>query len=95
MIYDTAKWEHIRKSVLRRDGYRCQECKRYGKAVSADHVHHIFPYEHYPEYVFAPWNLISLCRSCHNSMHDRDTHELSEKGVQLLERTRRKAGVPL
>lgn len=71
----------------------CQECKRYGKNKEAQHVHHIFPVEHYPDYVYKTWNLISLCRDCHNSMHDRDTHELSVKGELLRRRTGRKNGI--
>ena len=88
MFYDTKKWERLRQSILRRDGYQCQECRRYGKIREGKHVHHIFPYENYPEYAYEPWNLITLCQQCHNSMHDRDTHKLSTKGEQLLERTR-------
>lgn len=78
---------------MRRDGYMCQECKRYGKQREGQHVHHIFPVEYYPEYEWQLWNLITLCQRCHNAMHDRDTHELSDKGEQLLERTRRKTGI--
>ena len=93
MIYETAKWERVRKSILRRDGYMCQECKRYGKRREGNHVHHIFPVEHYPELAWEPKNMITLCQNCHNAMHDRDTHELSKKGEQLRERIKRKTGI--
>ena len=75
---------------MRRDGYLCQHCKRYGKRRAGEHVHHIYPVEHWPEYAFQPWNLITLCQACHNRMHDRDTHELSAEGEKLRERTGRK-----
>lgn len=78
---------------MRRDGYMCQECKRYGKMREGKNVHHVFPVEHYPEYAYKSWNLITLCIACHNSMHDKDTHELSRKGEMLRERIRKKAGI--
>ena len=93
MIYATKKWERVRKSILRRDGYMCQECKRYGKLHEGNHVHHIFPVEHYPELAWEPKNMITLCQNCHNAMHDRDTHELSAKGEALCERLKRKTGL--
>ena len=46
MIYSTAKWEHTRQVILRRDKYQCQECKRYGKLREGKHIHHIFPHEY-------------------------------------------------
>lgn len=90
MDYKSKRWERTRKAILRRDKYQCQECKRYGKLREGSHVHHIFPAEHYDEYQFQAWNLITLCQACHNKMHDRDGHELSQEGEKLLERTRRR-----
>lgn len=52
--------------VMRRDGYMCQLSKRYGRAVPAEVVHHIFPVNEYPEYAYEPWNLIALSRMLHN-----------------------------
>lgn len=92
-FYKTKKWGNLRSAILRRDGYMCQECKRYGKITEGKHIHHIFPLETYPEYATAPWNLITLCQKCHNKMHDRDTHELSAEGEKLLERTKRRTGI--
>ena len=90
MNYKSHRWETLRKSILRRDSYMCQECKRFGKMKEGSHVHHIFPAEDYEELRFVPGNLITLCQACHNKMHDRDTHKLSKAGEELLERTRRK-----
>lgn len=85
---NTKKWQRKRDSILRRDGYTCQLCKRYGKMTGARHVHHIFPWEFYPELTYESWNLISLCQNCHNRMHDRDTHELTEEGKRLQRRVK-------
>ena len=72
----------------------CQECKRYGKQREGSHVHHIYPYENYPEFAYNDWNLITLCQSHHNEMHDRESHKLTNKGITLAERTRRKQNNP-
>lgn len=74
--------------AMRRDGYRCQISKRYGKSVPAEVVHHIYPVDEYPEYAYCLWNLISLSRTAHNTMHDRTTGALTVEGVALMRRTK-------
>lgn len=88
--YKEPRWVRLRKSVLERDKYLDQYLKRYGKFKNADIVHHIFPVEDFPEYQYCPWNCISLARSTHNMMHDRDTDRLTDIGIELLLRTARK-----
>ena len=94
-FYKTKRWEHLRASILKRDGYICQESKRYGRIVQANTVHHIFPREDFPEYQWQPWNLISLSNEQHEAMHYRSGKELTEKGVDLVKRTARKQGLDL
>ena len=94
-FYKTPRWERLRASVLRRDGYRCRESARYGKRTEATTVHHIFPRDLFPEYQWEPWNLISLAGDVHDAMHDRTTGELTEKGADLLRRTARKMGMEI
>ena len=65
----SARWKHKRAAILRRDGYRCQHCARYGRASPAEIVHHIKPYEQHPELGLDSRNLVSLCRKCHNREH--------------------------
>lgn len=89
-FYKSTKWKRKRNNILKRDDYMCQESKRYGKTVSATTVHHIYPLEYYPELALVDWNLISLSNIKHNSMHDRDTHELTELGKQWQARARDK-----
>ena len=85
--YKARRWERLRAQVMRRDGYRCQLSKRFGKSVPADLVHHIYPVDEFPEYAFAPWNLISVSRAAHNKLHDRDSDKLTAEGVALMRRT--------
>lgn len=84
------RWRHLRAQALRRDGYRCQEAKRFGKRVDAQVVHHIWPAEDFPEYAYCLWNLVSLSQAAHDAMHDRITGRLTPLG----ERWRRKTIPP-
>lgn len=94
-IYKSQKWEAKRACILRRDEYKDQLLKRFGKLKQADRVHHIFPLGEFPEYAWDDWNLISVARSTHNELHDRNTDELTEKGAELLRRTARRQGIPI
>lgn len=85
-IYDTPRWRSLRKRILRRDKYICQYYLRYGRRVEATTVHHIYPVEEYPEYAYAPWNLISVSSKAHNLLHEFDG-SLSEDGEKLRRRT--------
>lgn len=93
--YDSPKWLRLRAKILRRDNYLDQEARRFGKIKPAEIVHHIFPKDDYPQYAYEPWNLISVSRMTHNSFHDRETDELTEKGMDLLRRTCRKQRIPI
>lgn len=84
--YDSPKWKRKRNRILRRDGYRCQESRRYGKAVEATVVHHIYPAEEFPEYAWCDWNLVSLSQPMHNAMHDRGTRALTALGREWMRR---------
>ncbi|MDE6707870.1 MAG: HNH endonuclease [Oscillospiraceae bacterium] len=54
---------------MRRDGYQCQDCKRYGRLREAVTVHHIQHLAEHPELALQSENLISLCAECHNKRH--------------------------
>lgn len=56
-------------------------------------MHHIFPREFFPEYQWESWNLISLTKEMHNSLHDRTTDRLTFDGIALLRRTARKMNI--
>lgn len=67
--YTSAAWKRKRSAILRRDGYRCRNCRRYGRSREAVEVHHVKPVDEYPELAFSDANLVSLCHACHNKMH--------------------------
>ena len=81
------RWRQLRERALSRDGYLCQESKRYGKRVDAEVVHHIWPAEQWPEYAYCLWNLVSLSGAAHDAMHDRVTGKLTAKGESWRRRT--------
>lgn len=68
-FYKSKKWKRKRQQILRRDGYQCQDCKRYGRIREATEVHHIKFLEFFPELALDDDNLVSLCHACHNARH--------------------------
>ena len=77
---DNTQWRKLRGRALRRDGYLCRECRRYGRHVEATTAHHAWPVEDWPEYSQSLWNLVALCDSCHELMHDRHRRQLTALG---------------
>jgi 5-methylcytosine-specific restriction enzyme A len=68
-FYNTKAWKKKRLYILNRDGYLCQECRKYGRNTEAKIVHHIIEVEDQPELKLKNDNLISVCPSCHNKEH--------------------------
>jgi 5-methylcytosine-specific restriction endonuclease McrA len=56
-------YDQIRLQVLRRDGWRCQECG----IISNLEVHHIEFRSHSGD--DSEENLITLCTACHSEIH--------------------------
>lgn len=67
--YNAPRWRRLRAAVLRRDGYLCRHCLRYGRRRQATTVHHIKHADEHPELAYNAANLVSLCEACHNKMH--------------------------
>ena len=88
-FYRSKAWTRKRENILRRDEYRCQEAKRYGKHREAVTVHHIYPLAEYPELALMDWILLSLSNEYHNRMHDRNTGRITSAGL-YWQRKRRK-----
>lgn len=73
--YNGARHKAWREGVLRRAGYLCEECRRFGRVgkdglpVRATTAHHIRPREEWPELQYDPRNGRALCEACHNKAH--------------------------
>lgn len=79
-FYKGRAWMFLRQEALRRDNNECQMCKDKGKYRKADCVHHIKEVKQHPELALSLENLMSLCNSCHNAVHERDNiWELNKK----------------
>ena len=79
--YDSSAHKRWREAVLRRAGYLCEECRRYGRLdkdglpVRATTAHHIKHLDEYPELACVVSNGRALCEACHAKAHP-------EKGEQ-------------
>ncbi len=77
-FYNSRTWRNKRKSILQRDNYECQHCKDKGGYTKAHTVHHIKELAYYPELALADTNLVALCFSCHERIHERGKKEVVE-----------------
>ncbi|SQC57668.1 HNH endonuclease [Listeria newyorkensis] len=68
-IYKTSRWAKTRKTVLARDYYLCQECKRRGIIKQGNTVHHIIELREDTSKAFDLNNLETVCLACHNMEH--------------------------
>ena len=65
--YNTARWQRLRWSVLRRDLFMCQMCGRTEPDTSRLVADHKTPHRGSPDLFWSLDNLQALCASCHNS----------------------------
>ena len=59
VLANSRRWQRVRRRVLARDNWRCQECKGYGNECD-----HVVPL-HKGGAVYDLANLQCLCVSCH------------------------------
>ena len=79
-FYKTKQWIHTRAYIVERDNNECQPCKDRGRVVINNlAVHHIEPLEFKPDRALDPNNLITVCASCHNFIHERTFGFTSKK----------------
>ncbi len=64
--YQNDEWQTIRDSFIVAQPF-CQLCRKYGRLVKAEEVHHIKPLAEGGTNDFT--NLISLCHRCHHRIH--------------------------
>jgi transposase len=56
-----------RECCFERDDYTCRSCSQRGGKLNA---HHIWPFQRFPEWKFELWNLMTLCKRCHDAFHN-------------------------
>lgn len=55
-----------RTACFERDDYTCRSCNQRGGKLNA---HHVWPFQRYPDWKYEVWNLVTLCKSCHDDWH--------------------------
>ena len=81
LFYQTNLWKELRQEVLAELHYECQECMKRGRYSRADCVHHVNEVRHRPDLALSKYfidkdnnkhrNLLPLCNTCHNIVHDK------------------------
>ena len=66
-FYDSEEWIVLREKALKRDRYRCRECR----IKTATQVHHIIPIWDDPTKAVDLKNLMSVCYTCHNTLEGK------------------------
>lgn len=73
------KWSDIRAQVLKRDDFKCVECKEPSRGADAD-VHHLLPRS--AGGADDPANLVTLCDGCHAAHHPKLSGSLARRAVE-------------
>lgn len=79
VFYKSNLWEKKRLEILERDNYECQRCLgKLGtinkpRLTKANTVHHIVEVKEDSSHMLDDDNLISVCKQCHNIIHNRGT----------------------
>lgn len=80
-FYQSDEWKELRQSVLEDMHNECQECLKKGNYTRAVCVHHVNEVRHRPDLALSRYytdsngqrqqNLVPLCNTCHNVVHDK------------------------
>lgn len=62
-------WRKWRRSVFRRDDYRCVLCRDWRRLIAP---HHILPKRDFPKLKYAVSNGITLCFTCHKKTFGKE-----------------------
>ena len=84
--YSDPIYKEFRLSVLKRDKFSCQMCKKKGKSNKL-HVHHIMKWSSASSLRYDIDNGITLCSDCHNLVTGKESHYASYL-TQLINKKR-------
>ena len=80
-FYKTGAWLRCRELALTRDLYLCQVCLPNKGPIHANTVHHVIHLKDDPSKALDLDNLISVCPSCHNTLHPEKRHGTKVKPI--------------
>ena len=69
-FYHSREWKRVREIVLIRDNYLCQHCLKENNIKAAEIVHHMVEIKTDWSKRLIIKNMVSLCNSCHNQLHN-------------------------
>lgn len=72
------RWYWLRAAALKRDGYRCVDC-RIAPIEDGFEVHHVRYSNRGREFTAELADLVSLCPDCHTKRHRRDPELPSDR----------------
>lgn len=55
-----------REACFKRDDFTCRCCQQRGGKLNA---HHVWPFQRFPQWKYEVWNLVTLCKACHDKFH--------------------------
>ena len=67
------RWERVRRAVLERDGYACQNCRKWAGRMEVDHIKP----RHAGGAVYDPANCQTLCVDCHLAKSRQEFRQVS------------------
>lgn len=80
-FYQTDEWKELRQEVLDDLHHECQDCLKKGNYTRADCVHHVNEVKKRPDLALSKFytdkdgnrqrQLVPLCNTCHNLVHDK------------------------
>lgn len=70
-FYWSKEWRKLRKEAIKRDKGECQHCKAKGIYTKGTEIHHIKEVKDHPGLALELANLLTLCKECHNKVHDK------------------------
>ena len=80
-MYGTTRWKKLRLNQLLTEPM-CAYCMKAGRVKLASVADHIEPHKGNPVLFFAPHNLQSLCKPCHDKTKQRE--EAQQRKAQEL-----------
>ena len=79
-FYKSREWISLKEQILKESHYECARCKAKGRISPATVVHHEQWVKKHPELALSRFytykgkqyrNLIPLCHTCHDEVHER------------------------
>ena len=74
--YNSAEWRNLRREVLKRDNYQCQQCGATAEESEFPlEIHHVSPPKGNRELFFDINNCVTLCKFCHARITAEEVRE--------------------